>query len=161
MPTVTWEVGTLTVGRNLLRDISGVWQYRMCVPKWWTALKVSCNGPCFLVSMPCTILSLRLGVRLWPTEYGKGNEMSRPWLCYITLGGWLVVNSCSPTGFIEAGKHCLILLLKLLWTYFLCRLFSFLPPCKQFIIQNEFFIHYSVIPSAKLFLSLLPCISFY
>lgn len=169
MPKVTWEVSTLTLGRNLLMDISGIWQYRMCVPRWWTAPKVFCNGPCFLVSMPCIIFSHKGEWDLWPTEYGKGDEMSRPWLCYITLGGLLVVNSCScsPTGFIEASKHCLILLLELIWTDFLCRLFSFLPLANNslfkmnslFIIQSSllqsFFCFYCLAyPSISGFISL-------
>lgn len=112
--------------------------------------------------MPCIILSLRGWVGLVTNRIWQGDEMSHPWLCYITLGGLLIVNfcSCSPTGFIEASKHCLILLLELLWTDFLCRLFSFLPPCKQFIIQNEFIIHYSVIPSAKLLRIFFYCLAY-
>lgn len=129
--------------RNLLVDISGIWQYRMCVPRWRTAPKVFCNGLCFLVSMPVKSSPLEGEWDLWPVEYGKGDEMSHPQLCYITLDGWLVVNSCScsPTGFIEASKHCLVLS----WNFFeLISYVGYSPSSSLKTIHYSKWIHYSL-----------------
>lgn len=107
---------------------------------------LTCSAMVPVFWCPCPIKSSPLEGEqdLWTTEYGKGDEMSRPWLCYITLVEMHMVNSCScsPTGFIEASKHCLILLLEFLWTVFLCKLFFFLPLANNSLFKiNSLFIN--------------------